>query len=362
MATRIPFRTRALLAVTATIAPLASQTDAERRAVVAVDEIWARAPHAAFVDLERHRGALWCAFREGSGHVPGTNGVIRVLHGTPDGQRWESAALLDVAGLDLRDPKLSVTPRGELMVLMGGSEYRGRERVAMQPHAAFGRPDDAGEGITFAPPAPIALPTEVASGQDWLWRVTWRGDVGYGVVYQPGAGGNRLHLVATTDGRSYRSVTELDLDPASRGGETTLRFLPDGRMLALVRTEGGDRNARLGCATSPFTAWTWVTLPHRIGGPDLLVLPGPTGPTLLAAGRAYDPDGSHTALWRVTLDGGSDRLLTLPSGGDTSYPRLVPCETDDGPRLLCAYYSSHLGGRTSILLATLRTAELLGAR
>jgi hypothetical protein len=109
-----------------------AQSDAERAAVVGVTRISDRAPHSAFTDLLRWRDQLWCAFREGSGHVPGTNGVIRVLV-SDDGEDWRSAALLDEAGVDLRDPKLSVTPDGRLMVWMGGSVYRGSERVAMAP-------------------------------------------------------------------------------------------------------------------------------------------------------------------------------------------------------------------------------------
>ena len=58
-----------------------AQSDAERRAIVSVVRIWDHAQHSAFVDLVRHGGQLWCAFREGTGHVPGTNGVARVLCG-----------------------------------------------------------------------------------------------------------------------------------------------------------------------------------------------------------------------------------------------------------------------------------------
>ena len=38
------------------------------------------------------------------------------------------------AGVDLRDPKLSVTAEGRLMVVSGGSVYRGKTRVSMAPY------------------------------------------------------------------------------------------------------------------------------------------------------------------------------------------------------------------------------------
>jgi hypothetical protein len=71
-------------------------------------KIWDAAPHNAFTDLARQGDTWFCVFREGSGHIPGSNGVIRVLR-SADGQHWESAALVAEQGVDLRDPKLSLT-------------------------------------------------------------------------------------------------------------------------------------------------------------------------------------------------------------------------------------------------------------
>lgn len=67
---------------------------------------------------------------------------------------------------------------------------------------------------------------------------------------------------------------------------------------------------------------------------------------IVVGGRSYD-GGAHTRLW--WLDPQQARLteiLTLPSGGDTSYPGLV---WYDG-QLWVSYYASH-EGKTSIYLA-----------
>src|SRR5690606_9793714 len=91
-----------------------------------VSRIWDQADHNAFTDLIRYKDAFYCTFREASGHVvnPGQeNGSIRVIRSV-DGKEWKSLALLKKDGLDLRDPKLSITPEGRLMVVMGGSVYR----------------------------------------------------------------------------------------------------------------------------------------------------------------------------------------------------------------------------------------------
>ena len=50
---------------------------------------------------------------------------MRVLE-SADGEKWESAALLTDVGIDLRDPKLSVTPDDRLMMTAGGSVYEGK--------------------------------------------------------------------------------------------------------------------------------------------------------------------------------------------------------------------------------------------
>src|SRR5881394_3124338 len=65
--------------------------------LLSVHKIWDGAPHNAFTSLARYRGSWYCAFRESSAHVPGTNGRIRVLK-SPDGDAWESVALVAEPG------------------------------------------------------------------------------------------------------------------------------------------------------------------------------------------------------------------------------------------------------------------------
>ena len=76
--------------------------------------IWDTAPHSAFTDIIRHKGRWICTFREGRGHVS-SDGSIRVIS-SKDGKKWESLAELKQPNLDLRDPKITHTPSGELML------------------------------------------------------------------------------------------------------------------------------------------------------------------------------------------------------------------------------------------------------
>src|SRR5207244_2147607 len=103
--------------------------DAQAQApqLVSVAKIWDKAPHSAFTDLLRWRGKWYCVFREAEAHVGG-DGKLRVLEST-DGKSWQAVALIAEDGIDLRDPHLSITPDDRLMIVAGGSVYRGTKTI-----------------------------------------------------------------------------------------------------------------------------------------------------------------------------------------------------------------------------------------
>src|ERR687885_138039 len=63
-------------------------TSKKTTADLTVTKIWSTAPHSAFTSLIRFNNAFYCSFREGSGHMPGTDGKIRVIRSV-DGKTWE---------------------------------------------------------------------------------------------------------------------------------------------------------------------------------------------------------------------------------------------------------------------------------
>ena len=334
-----------LLLVFAVCTPgLAQASPDPQRALVTLECLWDRAEHQAFTDICRFGDRLYVAFREGESHVYGRDGVVRILS-SADGFVWRSAAVIEEEGVDLRDPKLSVSPDGRLMVVMGGSVYDGRRLMSRRPKVSF---SDA-QGRRFSASTNVTIDPAIAGSDDWLWRVTWRGDRGYGVVYQVGDEEWATHLVSTEDGLRYRHVSTFELD--GQPNETTLRFQRDGTMLALVRREAGDRRAAIGRAEAPYTEWSWSYLPEALGGPNFVVL---ADGSLLAAGREYADDATRTVIASMGSDGAWKPLLRLPSGRDTSYPGMLV----EGDRLWFSYYSGH-EGKTSIYLARLRLPSLL---
>ena len=311
--------------------------------IVSVEKIWDRGTHNAFTDLIRFEGKWFCTFREALSHGDGDDGRVRVIVSS-DGERWESAALLREAGVDLRDPKLSQTPNGRLMLVSGGSLYEGDRYLTRAPRVAFSE-----DGRHWTPPH------RVLAEDHWIWRVTWHKGRGYAVsklgeTPQP----RRCFLYWTKDGVDWHWISELilpGLTPEARQtapSETTVRFLPDDEMLALIRP------GWLGSSKPPYKKWTYHKLKHRLGGPNFIRLPDGA---LWATSRGYPPGTSvigpwkgkpHTLLARLTRTS-FEPVLKLPSGGDSSYAGMVWHQG----LLWVSYYSSH-EGKTSIYLARIR--------
>ena len=256
--------------------------------VVSVEKIWDHGKHSAFTDLIRWHDKWYCTFREADAHVGG-NGKLRVLEST-DGKNWNSAALIAEEGIDLRDPKLSVTPDDRLMITAGGSVYVGKTLKSRQPRVVFSK-----DARTWT------APKRVLTEGEWLWRVTWHDGKAYGVSYNaaeptskeakqaakdgkaPAGPANwKLKLFSSTDGAKYTLVTHLDVP--GHPNETTLRFEPDGEMVALVRREGGNTFGWIGRSKSPYKGWTWKETKYRFGGPNFIRLPDGSH---WAAGRGY---------------------------------------------------------------------------
>lgn len=331
-------------------ASAAAEETIDQRFVVSIERIWERPAHAAFTDIVAHANHLYCTFREGTDHVPGLNGVIRVIR-SGDAMNWESVAVLEEPHADLRDPKLAITPDGRLMVDMGASFYHGKKRLGIESRVAFA----ASDATTFGPPVKVVFPKEMAAPANWLWRVTWHEGTAWGCVQQlfddrPSKDARALSLVRSRDAIHYEEVARLAVDAPS---ETTLRFLPDKTMVAMIRCEGKPPIGRIGMARPPYTDWKFVDANKRFGGPDFVRLPSGTW---LAGSRGYEPGGAKTQLWWLDIDSGACRdLLTFPSGGDTSYPGFV---LDlEHRRVFMSYYSSH-EGKAAIYLATLRLDAL----
>jgi len=291
---------------------------------IIIRKIWSNEHHNAFTSLISFRGSFYCSFRQGSDHAGGEDGVVQVIS-SEDGINWESVAILEKEGYDLRDPKLSVTPEGRIMVIMGGSVYEDRKLMSRMSHVSFSEPS----GKDFSGPLPINITSGFRTDNDWLWRVSWHNKTGYGVIYRLP---RKILLVKTEDGINYDLVKDLD-EVSADANETTVRIMPDGEMFMMVRR--GSGNGLWGRSEPPYTKWSWVDAGMQFGGPDFAAL---DDDLFIAGTRVYE-EPRHTGLFLVNSTGSFKKILRLPSGGDNSYPGFVVGKK----KVYVSYYSSHEG-------------------
>lgn len=328
------FRVIKFFLIPSVLLVLANTLSAASPELLSVEKIWNQGEHNAFTDIVEYKGKLFCTFRESNSHV-GADGAIRVIV-SENGKNWKSTTYLTEKDVDLRDPKLSIMPDGRLMLLMGGSVYKGQKKlITRQPRVCFSE-----DGTNWTDLKIIMEPG------DWLWRVTWHKGVGYGVsrIQAPTTKKDRSHekiasLYKTTDGIQYEKICQLDV--TGNPNETTVRFVENDEMIALIRREAADQVAWIGRSFPPYTDWKYHPTDYRIGGPNFVQLPNGE---LWAGGRYYIKK-AQTALYKMR-DNNLKVAALLPSGGDTSYPGFLWRDN----QLWMTYYASH-EGKTSIYLA-----------
>ena len=288
-----------------------------------VTKIWDKSAHNAFTDLALYRGKLYCVFREASAHVS-PDGALRIICSEDGGMQWHSVALIQLDFADLRDGKL-VADSDRLLLFGGGAMHEGKgegmRSYCWQSH----------DGEQWS------VPKALVQEKEWLWRITPHNGHFYGVAY----------LCHEFDGYAalYKSDADMNFQPLveklSQAGyvnESGLLFDEQDKAICLLRRDPlwqTDERALLGESEPPYTQWCWQTTNCRVGGPVTFLYQG----KLYGVVRLYD-DRVRTSLVAIDrLTAQIEELLTLPSGGDTSYAGVVL--TDD--TLMLSYYSSHEG-------------------
>jgi len=295
--------------------------------LISLRRIWDEAPHNAFTNLIRFKGRWICCFREGQKHVS-QDGALRVI-ASEDGEHWKSLVRIESDRADLRDAQITETPGGALM-LSGAAALHQPADVRHQTMAYFSK-----DGSVWTDGVPIGDPNV------WLWRVTWHNGIAYGIGYST-VDDKFIRLYKSEDGQRFEVLVDRLLEE-EYPNETSMVFLEDDTCLCLLRRQG---TGMLGEAKPPYTEWTWKDLGVPIGGPHMIRIPDGR---FVAAVRLYDGKTRTGLCWIDPQEGTLREFMSLPSGGDTSYPGLVFHEG----LLWVSYYASH-EGKTSIYLAKVK--------
>ncbi|RYD81068.1 MAG: exo-alpha-sialidase [Sphingobacteriales bacterium] len=292
-----------------------------------VKKIWSDAPHNAFTDLEFYKGYWYCVFREAPTHFSKDgNGQIRIIR-SADTETWTSVNIISDNYFDLRDPKITVTPKGRLMV----NYFCLPLADTLLPQIAESRMVLSDDGEKWSSPRALNLKNELA------WRIKWYKGNAYTISYQNNGG---VILYKSANGVNFKQVCKLPLK--GNPNEATIEFMPNGRMVAIIREEEKPNRTYIGYSEPPYTNWKFTESPKFAGGPNMIKLPDNN---LLATFRQYDNGAGK--LWLGKIENNILTEITeLKSDGDCGYAGMF--WKDDA--LWLSYYSTH-EKKTNIYLA-----------
>ena len=299
--------------------------------------------HNENTDLTLWNGAMWLVHRTARSQVLGPNCSMHVYRSDDGGAHFtDVATLLPYQDRDLRDPsfyQVGSTLHLKAITRLAVNSLRDSDvqSISVESHS-----DD---GVTWSPWQPIGPPT-------WsFWRVKEQAGVYYSAAYQDGD--LQVVLFSSADGVAWTMGAPVYTVSADTPVETELSFLPSGRMLALVRTDGTDQELS-GEVGRLRTQVCWSQPPYaqfdcnqvfdgeRLDGPLSFFWQGRL--FVIARKHLSTGDRKRTALYEIggTLEGGPLTIKEwgeLPSAGDTSYAGAAAI---DASRFRVSWYSGDL--------------------
>lgn len=271
--------------------------------IISTKKIYTGKPYASFTSLINYKGRFYCAFREAKKHYDPSGedvGIIRILH-SKNGKRWQPFLSYSVDGIDLRDPKLTVTPEGKVMLLVEEVKYENKVAVLRKSCVSFFSSNKSHTELI-----PISFKPNM--DWNWLWDVSWIDGIAYGYIYAP-----YFAFVKSSNGINYKLVDKPAIDNSPT--EASVVKLRD-KFFSVVRRK---QNAYVGISNDG-DQWQWKDGGMRIGCPKLFTYNG----EIYAVGRAYTGKSNCTALFKINKESGKLMiLLELSSDRDSAYPGIV---------------------------------------
>lgn len=300
------------------------------------------------LDVTRHAGRVYLAFRTAPDHFASASAVIHVVS-SGDERLWREETTVSV-GSDVREPRL--LSLGDSLFLYVSK--LGKNRYAFEPSGVVFTERHA-DG-TWEPPADAHLPKRI------LWRTRVVGGRAIGVAYVGGANiydfsGDPLdvELLTTTDGREWTPANP-EFRTMYEGGASEADFTvtAGGQVLAVARNEAGDGTgwgSVLCTAPALGLPWECVHDAKKYDSPFVFahgsngyvvarrnvtrtgVYDVGWGPRLvhgIVNELEYISTGKRCSLWRFA-DGGKRLafVLDLPSRGDTCFPAVLDGATEN---------------------------------
>lgn len=313
------------------------------------------------LDVVRHQGRVYLAFRSAPTHFASSEVVLNVVS-TEDEQsfRYETSFRL---GRDLREPRfLSLGDKLFLYVARLGSDPFDFEPEGVSVS------EKQGDG-SWSELTPVGPKGAIA------WRVKPLGDEALMVLYRGGenlysftAAPMTVELWRSRDGRAWQPFSASGASVLSGGGSETDFVIHGRELLAVVRNEAGDASGTGSklcrgngttlvdwkCKTDPRKYDSPLVFEHdgevyvvgrrNLSGDGRYAVSGRSGPLgKIENELAYITTAKRCSLWH--WDQEADQLsfvLDLPSRGDTCFPSLL--DADDPTHVVIYDYSSDIDG------------------
>ncbi len=302
--------------------------------VTNVRRVFYNGEHNAFTDLVRFRGKIYLAFRScPDGHMVHPTASIIILRSDDAGQ-WEQVHRFQVKFRDTRDPHFLVFK--DRLFVYTGTWYSGAKTIPVSEYDLnkhLGYAAWSNDGGTWH--SPVML-------EGTFGHYIWRASQFNGTAYlcgrrkrdfddRPRGEGPTVQslMLESDDGLIWRKRAIFQED---RGDETAFLFKDDGDIIAVGRC--GGQNAQLLRSQPPYQKWQRLDLGRYVGGPLL----AQWGDRYVVGGRKNVAGrGAKTCLSWLVGDQLHD-FAELPSGGDNSYPGLLPLSPTHA---IVSWYSSH---------------------
>jgi hypothetical protein len=290
--------------------------------------------HNAFTDLIRWKDMYYVCFRHGESHMS-MDGEIRVMR-SADMKTWEPCGTLNTFGDD-RDPHFAAK-EDTLYVYFGVWDLKHMDGPAL--------PDRGSVRSYFAATTDGQNWSKVQGVYEpgwWLWRVRYHDGAFYSAAYtasRPKPEFRETRLLRSEDGLNWTLVSVAFRD--FMAGEADMLFPEDGSVRLFTRTNEGAGTSYWLQSDPSRTQWTTRDSGVLVHAPAFAAWKD----RLFVSGRARVEKVTSTKIWEVKGDELVE-LITLPSGGDTSYPGLMadPASLEgDVPALFVTWYSQHESG------------------
>lgn len=312
------------------------------------------------LDVVRHQGRTYLAFRSSPDHLASTDTTIQVFSST-DEVSWHPETQLAL-GTELREPRF-LAYDGQLFLYV---TRLSSERHLFEPQNVL---------VVQRRPRGWSEPRELNLQGHVVWRTKVVEDIPLMTAYvtshgsSPNAGTLEVKLLTTDDGFSWRPLMAGE-SAVYRGGGSQAAFTSDedGNLYTVIRNDAGDSSgwgsSVCFAPSSDWTDWDCVNDPKKYDAPAMFSY---DGEIYLIARRNVSDDGHYDqafgpdivrsianeldyvtkakrcSVWRYVR---SERrvafVLDLPSKGDTCFPSVL--EGRQPGEFVVYNYSSDLQG------------------